>query len=194
MNFTLAACAAITVGVALVTISMVSPWVLSDSNGFLRGFVNHELMAFLGVIVTITLASLANLHLALNGIEERLNRRGIAHRGFGRTRSFVKRSAAEMIGLVIVALVLVVAKPLVVAACSDSEIAAALFNSGALWIVLCNLLILLDITRIVIAIPARRETDGENNGHDRDARGPGGVQSLQEGHEADHEGAEIGRD
>jgi hypothetical protein len=39
-----------------------SSW-LSDDNTFLKNFVNQELLAVLGVIVTITLASAASLHL-----------------------------------------------------------------------------------------------------------------------------------
>lgn len=38
------------------------------NNDFLKGFVNHEVLALMAVILTVTLASVANIHLALNRI------------------------------------------------------------------------------------------------------------------------------
>ena len=61
---------------------------LSYANPFLKGFVNPKLLSFLGVIVTITLASAANLHIELNKIEEAAGKSA-----FVNTRVSIKRSA-----------------------------------------------------------------------------------------------------
>ena len=47
------------------TLSLFFPTLLAD-NEFLKGFINHEIMAFLVVIMTITFASVANIHLTVS--------------------------------------------------------------------------------------------------------------------------------
>jgi hypothetical protein len=54
-----------------VICAVAQPSLLADSNGFLLNFVNQELLAILGIIMTITLASAASLHLEFNKIEEK---------------------------------------------------------------------------------------------------------------------------
>lgn len=72
MNRTIAVCTSIVWTGAWITISLVKPWVFDDTNSFLKGFVNHEFLGFMGVIVTITLASAANLFIELNKLEEKI--------------------------------------------------------------------------------------------------------------------------
>ncbi len=88
MNRTVALCIFICSAATCVVLSVVAPTVLSDRNSFLKGFVSHELLVLLGVIVTITLASAANLHLELNKLEEPVRKRV-----FGPTRAAIKRAA-----------------------------------------------------------------------------------------------------
>lgn len=45
--------------------TLLRPGLLAG-NAFLKEFVNHEIMAFLVVILTITFASVANIHLAIS--------------------------------------------------------------------------------------------------------------------------------
>jgi hypothetical protein len=106
-------------------------------------FVNQELLALLGIIMTITLASAASLHLEFNKIEERHNKRGLVE-----TRRGVKQGAMCLIVLFTVSVFLVVIKPLV----HDSEIIQALFNGSAVFILLWNVLILLELTQLAFAI------------------------------------------
>ncbi len=58
---------------AVVAISLLAarPDWISDHNAFLKNFVNHEFINVLGVTLAITLASAAQIHLALNRIEEK---------------------------------------------------------------------------------------------------------------------------
>ena len=76
-----------------------------DTNPFLKGFVNHKLLSLLGVIVTITLASAANLHIELNKVAEAAGKSG-----FVNTRVSIKRSARWLIASLIVAVLVVLIK------------------------------------------------------------------------------------
>ena len=63
MNKTIAVCTFICAVAVWIVLVFSTPWVLSDQNAFLEAFVSHELLSLLAVVVTITLASAANLHL-----------------------------------------------------------------------------------------------------------------------------------
>lgn len=147
MNKTISICSIICLVTLLVVLSITAPWMLGDANCFLAGFVNHELLAFLGVIVTVTLASAANLHLTLNKLEHE-----VQARVFQKTRQKIKQSASWLLSFLLIALILVIVKP--VAACS-SEVVQSLFNSGAILIVFCSILILIDITLAILKIEPR---------------------------------------
>ena len=148
MNKTIARCIFICAVSVWLVLSLAAPWVMSDGNGFLRGFVNHELLAFLGVVVTITLASATNLHLELNKLEQEKGKRG-----FPQTRASIKRSAVALITMLVIAVVLTVAKPLVMLPDPHQlQIAQSLFNGAALLIVLFNVLVLIDLTQSAFLI------------------------------------------
>ena len=99
MNKTVMRCIVICAVAVWIILSLAVPWVLADTNAFLKGFVNPKLLSLLGVIVTITLASAANLHIELNKIEEAagksafvntrvsINARPVAHRLIDRRRA-----------------------------------------------------------------------------------------------------------
>ena len=151
MSKTASICALLVSIGSLVTISVCAPWVLSDdSNSFLKNFVNHEMLGFLGVIVTITLASTATLHLELNKLEE-----AAQIVVFGATRRKIHLSAYSLIAALILAFVLVVTKPLF----GSSAIATSLVNSGAIIIILFNVLVLFDITKSAFALKANVRDD-----------------------------------
>jgi hypothetical protein len=133
-----------------LVLAIATPWVFDDkTNTFLRGFVNHELLNFLGIIVTITLASAANLHLELNKNEERAGRRG-----FVETRLRLRRSVGSLIAMLLFAVVLVVAKPLIALAYPTESIAVALPNAIAVLIVIFNVLVLIDLTYTIFKLSA----------------------------------------
>ena len=101
-------CALIVFSGVIIVLSAYAPLVLSDNNAFLKDFVNHEFIAVLGIILAITLASIAQLHLAMNQIEERYQQDG----GLRDTRSGVHLAAHVLIVLFFVGVLLVVIKPL----------------------------------------------------------------------------------
>lgn len=143
MSKTVALCAFIvSIGVWIV-LSVCAPWVLSDNNSFMKDFLSDKVLSFLGVIVTITLASIANLHLELNKIEQAAGRRG-----FPKARLRLKQSAAWMIAMLLATVALDVVKPLVRA----GEVMTSILNGASLLIVIFNALILIDITQMVFQI------------------------------------------
>ena len=143
MTRTIGFCALICAATLVAVVAACCPSAMSDKNDFLHHFVNHELLGLLGIIMTITLASAANLHLEFNKIEERFR-----HRGLTKTRRGVVQSAYCLIGLFFVSVVIVVAKPIA----SHSEVSEALFNGAALFVLLWNILILIEITQMAFAI------------------------------------------
>jgi uncharacterized membrane protein YbhN (UPF0104 family) len=128
----------------LISASICKPYYLTDEgNSFFKGFITWELLSFLGVIVTITLASAANLHLELNKLEERTREK------FPEARLAVRMCAYSLLVLFLAAFVLVMVKPTV-----DGSHWNAAMNSAAVLIVIFNLAILADLTMAVFRIPA----------------------------------------
>jgi hypothetical protein len=127
----------------VVICALAMPSLLADSNSFLYNFVNQELLAILGIIMTITLASAASLHLEFNKVEERYQKVALIE-----TRRGVKQGAYCLIGLFVFATVLVVVKPFA----HGNVTLEALFNGIAIFVLLWNVLILLELTQLAFAI------------------------------------------
>lgn len=149
MNKTVQRCLFIVVFVGVIVVSLSAPWVLSDKNSFLRSFVGNPILSLIGVIVTIALASAANLHLRFNDIEDRAGRRILIN-----TRRKVHSASYWMIATLIAVVVLLVTKSLI----GSGDIATSLVNGLALVALLANILILLDLTMIVYAIDPNFES------------------------------------
>jgi hypothetical protein len=126
-----------------LTLSAVAPWVLSDNNAFLRSFVNHEFLSFMGVIVTITLASAANLFIEMNKLEEKVD-----EAVFRAAKNDVKHSAYTLVGALIASILLVIIKPLV----NCGPIAESLLNGVAITIIIFSVMILIDLTQTAFSL------------------------------------------
>lgn len=137
----------IALATVLIVVSVTHPCVLSNSNSFFAAFVNHELLAFLGVVVTITLASAASLHLEFNKIEER------SGETMREARVAVGRSAFALIIIFAAAIPLVIAKPFVL----GFPIAESLLHSVVVLMLVINIAILADLTMAVFKIPPARK-------------------------------------
>ena len=107
----------------LAAISFMDPCLLGDDNPFLAQFVNHEFLNFMGVIVTITLASTANIHIELRRKEKEQGEEFLI-----KTRAAVKKSAFSLVWALFLSIVLVVVKPLF----PDEKIIIAIANSEKL--------------------------------------------------------------
>lgn len=142
-------------GTAMIAIVACRPDWLNDSNGFLKSFINHEYLNVLGVILAITLASLAQIHLKINEIEEKVNSPVMKN-----AHSELKSSAIWLISLFVSGVFLVIVKPLV----ADFGSAPAIINAGALFILLFNVLILTDVTLSIFGIGPVLTEESENDG------------------------------
>jgi uncharacterized membrane protein YidH (DUF202 family) len=148
MTRSIAICTLIAAFAVVLVCAIYNPSYLSDENEFLHHFVNHELLALLVIIMTITLASAASLHLEFNKIEERYRKRGLT-----KTRRGVTQGSYCLIALFLFATALVVIKPLL----PHSETAQAIVNGIALILVLFNVLILLELTQLAFSIQPQIE-------------------------------------
>jgi uncharacterized membrane protein len=138
--------------VAVVVIcAIVVPNLLSDSNTFLHNFVNHELLAVLGVILTITLASTAQIHLEFNKIEERYKKRN----ALLRARRGVRAAAFFLLFLFLFAVLIVVTKPML----AHAPWSQTLFNGAAIVIIIWDVLILIELTLTIFGIAPLIEED-----------------------------------
>lgn len=133
--------------IAYITLWLVfsinSPWILGDANSFLKEFINHEFISFMGMLVTITLASAANIHIELNKIEAKAGEKFLSA-----TRFAVKRSAFWLIWSLFFSVLLVIIKPLVCV----SDIASSLVNGSAIFLILGSILIIADLTKLAFSI------------------------------------------
>lgn len=128
----------------LLTISFYQPHLLNDDNEFLKVFVRDQLLATLGFILAVTLASAASLHFEFNRIEDETGK------PLTRSRRSVRRSAYSLIVMFVAGGFVAILKPLLPEPAYNSAVA----NSIAILIVYFNLSVLLDLTRTVFGVPA----------------------------------------
>ena len=154
--------------VGLVLACAVSaPEILSDKNSFMKNFVGPEFLGVLGVILAITLASSAQLHLEFNKIEERFKAHGLT-----KTRASVRQDTYALIVLFAFGIALAVFKSLL----ASEAWAQTIFNGFAIIVVVANVLLLLDLTRTTFAIPPIFH---EDDGDDPNQGGSSDTQSHQ---------------
>lgn len=137
MNKTFAVCAFFCLVTAVVILTFTMPSVLSDENSFLKNFVNHEYLGFMGVLVTITLASAANIHIELNRYDEALGKSA-----FERSRADLRHSAMALIIALCVALATVFTKGLI----PDVAVWQAVVNGVALITIAFSIVTVVDLT------------------------------------------------
>lgn len=133
---------ALFIGVSIVLIAARPEWI-GDQNTFLKNFVNHEYLNLLGVILAITLASVASIHLEFNKIEERAGQRFLF-----KSRDNIRKNAMWLILLFCFGLTVVTVKPLMGPFPTSQGVA----NAAALLVLLCHILILVSLTELVFAI------------------------------------------
>jgi hypothetical protein len=134
----------IAITLVIIVLSACQPQLLSNKNSFLDGFVNHEFLNILGVIVAITAASASNVHLELRRLESEYN----FPNGFENTRREVKRGAFALLWLFLAAFVLVVVKPIL----STNENIESLLNGAAVVIIAWNILVLLALLQLAFKV------------------------------------------
>lgn len=149
---------AIVIGMVVVALSATfcAPQFFG-SNKFLSAFITFELLNILAVILTVTLASIANIHLSLN----RIVRAAFKDKTKGKARADAVRREINQNGwlllwLFIVACCLVFLK----GGLDDNDIRGFSFvHSIGLVLLLTSLLVLCDIYQVIYAI-VRIDTSG----------------------------------
>lgn len=152
MNKTLGYCVLITMGGVILAVSAAKPAWLDDSNKFLVNFVNHEFLSLMGVIVSITLPSLGQLHLTLNEIEQKAGRKI-----FVKTRENIQRSASHLIVMFFIGLFIMVVKGNIQYTGDPDPIKntlLAVINGVAIIMISCASMILASIMQLIFAIKA----------------------------------------
>ena len=141
----------VSIGVVIV-ISICKPELLVN-NQFLKNFINHELLNILAVIVTVTAASTANIHLAFNRVEEKIKKNDY----FKYARQEVNHGAIFLILLFLILVVLLIVRSYFL----HNMNVVSFINGISLIILLVNILVLLDVTLTVFAIhPIASDSDG----------------------------------
>lgn len=154
MNSSIAVIGLIVWGAISVGMTAVSPVPLSDKNAFLAGFVTHEFLSFMGVVVTITLASAANLFVEMNKLEDRHDREI-----FPEAKCDVRDSAYALVGALVASVVVVVVKPWLSPLGDRGETAA---NCAALAIMAFSIFIMIDLVQAAFNLDPRKLPDANS--------------------------------
>ena len=128
---------------SVAVVSVCYPQFLVE-NHFLKNFMNHEFLNILAVIMTVTAASTANIHLAFNRAEEKIKK----PRYFQQARKEINQGAIVLILLFLLAIAVLIARSYYI----HNITIVSLLNGAGLVILLINVLVLVDVTLTVFAI------------------------------------------
>ena len=123
--------------------SIFQPVYLDDNNIFLKDFVGSNFLSVMGVLVTITLASAANLHIELRKMEAAAGKDFLSG-----TRGRVKLSAFSLIWLLGLSILAVFLKPIL----PQASISLALINGFCLLLLLFGVLVIADLTKLAFRV------------------------------------------
>ena len=121
--------------------SICRPDILAQ-NTFLQGFINHEILNIMAVIMTISIATIATIHIWFNELEDKHKQKV-----FGKARREINQSAFYFIGLFMAQLVCLVVRSLPIF--EKSDMALSFFNGAALLLLTFSVFTLLDIMGVV---------------------------------------------
>lgn len=121
-------------------LTMINPKILAE-NTFLNEIASHEIVSILVVLLTVTMASIANIHLTLSRLNSELRARGVSVDGeIQSARKELTSNAWSLFGLFCVLLVLLLIKGGV-----SSLFWLSIVHGGVIVIVVVNLVILYDL-------------------------------------------------
>lgn len=131
------------------SISVCEPAWLAK-NGFLLNLMTHELLGLLVVILTITFASVANIHLAISRMVSRAANRSAAGAAANSVRREINSNAWTIFAAFLVALASLVLK----GAFQDNDHVVAVAHAVGLTVIALNVLVLHDIYRSIFGLAA----------------------------------------
>jgi len=128
----------------IIALSVCSPSILTD-NEFLKGFVTHEILGMLGVIMTISITTIATIHIWFNELEAKHGKRV-----FSGARREINQSALVFIGLFVTQLFVLIFKSLHIFTVNPT--AQSLFVGVSILLLLASVMTLIDIMNVVKAL------------------------------------------
>lgn len=141
-------CSLIALGAVICAIIVCRPQWLAE-NDFLRGFVNHEALALMAVILTVTLASVANIHMALNRI---VVRRFRGDSKLKKAASEVKQEINDNAWYIFWGFVLTIFVLLVKGLNTDNQLIVATSNGIVVWTLFLFIFCMYDIYKVIFGI------------------------------------------
>ena len=144
-------CSIVVSFLAMILVVIFAPHWLSDSNGFMKKFMTHEILNIFGVILAITLASAAQIHLEFNRLEERWGSRKLE-----KARDEIKQGSIFLVIVFGLSVVLLILKSIL----DSYERLQAGFNGFLLLLLLANMFTLLDMLNTVFVIKSQVNNNG----------------------------------
>lgn len=118
-------------------------------NTFLLGFVNHEVLALLSVILTVTLASVANIHLTMNKIvANKFGNNPKLKDAATEVKNELKDNCWYIFWGFVAAAILLVAKGSI----PNGDLALSIIHGMVLWILALYVLCMYDVYQVVFGI------------------------------------------
>lgn len=127
----------------VIAASICQPALLAK-NDFLDKFINHELLNVLAVIVTITIATIATIHIWFNELEQKHQKKV-----FDSARREINSSATWLVGMFLFTLALLIARSLDI---FSGDPARSFFNGAGVIVLVASVLVLMDILAVVRAL------------------------------------------
>lgn len=140
----------IIVAVAAVLTCVVTyrPDWLAD-NSFLDEFISHEILALFAVVLTVTLASVANIHLAINRMIVQSFRQDPKAQMLA---SEIKTEIRDNCRIIFVSFFLALTALIVKGLIPDEPVHVAIVNGFLIWVLVLNLLTIMDVYNVVYGL------------------------------------------
>ena len=119
--------------------SLCRPTLLAD-NEFIKGFLAHDVLPIMAIIMTIAIASVATIHIWFNELEAKAEKKV-----FGEARREINHDAQLLIWLFLAEFIFLVIR----AYFDGSELAISFFNGAAIVVFLASVVSLIDILNVM---------------------------------------------
>ena len=120
-----------------------------SANTFLDEFINHEILALFAVVLTVTLASVANIHLAINRmIAQSFRNDETARRMANGIKGEIRDNSRIIFISFFAALFALIIKDLI----PDETLHIAIANGFLIWVLVLNLLTIMDVYNVVYGL------------------------------------------
>ncbi|MFC3785083.1 hypothetical protein GGR90_003574 [Sphingopyxis italica] len=157
MAYVIRWCGLIGLATLVIALTVVHPHVLA-ANEFLHAFVSHEMLALLIVILTITLASIGNIHLTLSRIVRRFKSHADGELAAAPARQELDSNAWSLFWAFVACVVVLLIK----GGFPTDVYIVSLMNGFALIILAFNMAVLHDIYSTVFDLVRQDSTSDEH--------------------------------